>query len=248
MNAEVGPIILAAQKVSAGYRVDQPIIHGIDLHVRSGEVVTIVGPNGAGKSTFIKSVAGIITPIEGSVTFAGQEVAGWPTHRLCARGLGYVPQTGNVFTSLSIKENLVMGGATLSKQAAARRIETLFSHYPFLGERRNERAGILSGGQRQILAVARALVAEPKLILLDEPTAGLAPRAAMELFEVVTDLVQRGVAVLMVEQNARAALGISDRGYVLTEGRNRIDGAAHYLLQDVEIGKIFLGVKENVNA
>lgn len=237
--------VLTATGVVAGYIADLPVIHGISLQVAAGEIVTIIGPNGAGKSTFIKAVAGLLTITSGSITLQGQDIVGVPSHKLAASGVGYVPQTANVFTSLTIHENLVMGGAAISKSAANKRIEELYALYPFLQQRQAQKAGVLSGGQRQILAVARALLTQPKLMLLDEPTAGLAPRAAMELFDVVKGLVGEGVAVLMVEQNAKAALRISDRGYVFAQGANRLDGAAQDLLSDPEIGEIFLGVRRD---
>ena len=168
---------------------------------------------------------------------------GKAAHELPGAGVGFVPQTGNVFATLSIHENLVMGGAPLSRSAATERIGEIYDLYPILKEKTRDKAGTLSGGQRQILAVARALLTRPRLMLLDEPTAGLSPMAAGELFDVVRGLAEGGAAVLMVEQNARAALRMSDRGYVLAEGLNRLDGRAADLLADKEIGEIFLGLR-----
>lgn len=242
--AKSSPVLCATQVV-AGYTPDLPIIHGISLHVEAGEIVTIIGPNGAGKSTFIKAVAGLLDVTAGTIQLDQKDIAGVPPHLLAASGIGYVPQTANVFTSLSIHENLIMGGVAMSKSSANKRIDEIYSHYPFLQIRQHQKAGVLSGGQRQILAVARALLMRPRLILLDEPTAGLAPRAAMELFDVVKGLVSSGVAVLMVEQNARAALRISDRGYVFTQGTNALDGSAQELLDDPDIGAIFLGARRD---
>ena len=245
MTASTGQHILEASSVIAGYVPDMPILHGVSIFVDPGEIVTIIGPNGAGKSTFIKAVAGLVKVSIGEIRLDGGHITQIPAHRLAAKGVGFVPQTGNVFATLTIHENLVIGGAALPKQKADGRIEEIFALYPILKERRREKAGVLSGGQRQILAVARALLTEPRLILLDEPTAGLSPMAANELFALVGDLVKNGAAVLMVEQNAIAALRVSDRGYVLAEGRNRIEGPAQDLLQDEEIGEVFLGMRRD---
>ena len=238
-------LVLEARNVVAGYVPNLPILHDVSVHVSAGEIVTIIGPNGAGKSTLIKAIAGLLSVSGGAVLLDGKNITNIPAHKLAAEGVGYVPQTGNVFATLSIHENLVMGGAPLPKERATRQIEKIYALYPILKERMREKAGVLSGGQRQILAVARALLTQPRLILLDEPTAGLSPMAANELFALIRDLVKNGATVLMVEQNAKAALRISDRGYVMAEGQNRIDGAAHALLEDEKIGEIFLGKRSN---
>ena len=222
--------VLDARDIVAGYSPDLPILHGVSAHVDAGEIVSIIGPNGAGKSTFIKAIYGMLGVSSGTILLDGADITGTPAHRLAGAGVGFVPQTGNVFASLSIHENLVIGGAALPKTKAQARIEDIYAMYPILKDRMREKAGVLSGGQRQILAVARALLTEPRLILLDEPTAGLSPMAAQELFDVVRSL-------------AKAALRISDRGYVLAEGQNRIDGPARQLLDDPEIGEIFLGLR-----
>ena len=231
--------LLNAKDVVAGYAPDLPILHKVSVSVDAGEVVSIIGPNGAGKSTFIKAIAGLVEVNAGQIFFYGRSILNIPTHKLALSGVAFVPQTGNVFSSLTIKENLILGSVGLTKKKAGERIEAIYKKYPILNERSHQRAGTLSGGQRQILAVARALLTEPRLILLDEPTAGLSPMAAKELFEVVRMLAKKGTAVLMVEQNAKAALSISDRGYVLAEGKNRIDGPAKSLLENEEIGEIF---------
>ncbi len=235
-----GPLLQAGDVV-AGYRPDLPILHGVSAEVDRGEVVTVIGPNGAGKSTLIKAIAGLVRVSEGSIRLDGREIANTPAHRLAGDGVSYVPQTENVFATLTIHENLRVGAAPLPRQRVAERIEAAYAAFPPLAERRDRKARVLSGGQRQMLAIARALITDPTLILLDEPTAGLAPKVVGEVFEMVRGLAQRGVAVLMVEQNARAALEHSDRGYVLAEGRNRIDGRAADLAGDPEIGAIFLG-------
>ena len=239
--------VLSATDVVAGYARDLPILHGVSAHVDAGEVVSIIGPNGAGKSTLIKAIAGLVSVTAGRVQLDGRDITGMPAHKLAAAGVGYVPQTGNVFATLTIHENLVMGGSPLPKPDADARIDEIYALYPILAEKRAEKAGVLSGGQRQILAVARALLTKPRLMLLDEPTAGLSPMAANELFGVVRRLAEAGAAVLMVEQNAKAALRMSDRGYVLAEGRNRLDGIAADLLADDEIGEIFLGLRRAGN-
>ena len=233
--------MLRAESVVAGYRPDLPILHGVSAEVRRGEVVTVIGPNGAGKSTLVKAIAGLVTVTAGSIRLGGDEIANAPAHRMPARGIAYVPQTGNVFGTLTVHENLRVGAASLPRRAAAARFEAAYAAFPLLREWRARRAHVLSGGQRQMLAIARALVSEPEVVLLDEPTAGLAPRVVTEVFALVRGLAARGVAVLMVEQNARAALDASDRGYVLTEGRNRLDGAAGELAASADLGSLFLG-------
>ena len=236
--------LLRAEGVVAGYRPDSPILHGVSAEVRRGEVVTIIGPNGAGKSTLVKAIAGLVAVSAGSVRLAGSEIANLPAHRLPARGVAYVPQTDNVFGSLTVHENLRVGAAPMPRRAAPARFEAAYAAFPILRERQDRKAHVLSGGQRQMLALARALVPEPELILLDEPTAGLAPRVAAEVLDLVRGLAARGVAVLMVEQNARAALGVSDRGYVLVEGRNRLEGEAPVIAANADLGAVFLGRRE----
>jgi branched-chain amino acid transport system ATP-binding protein len=235
-----GPI-LSARNVIAGYRPGMPIVHDVSVDVAPGEIVTIVGPNGAGKSTFLKALAGLVLLEAGTVCYAGRDVSGEPAHAMVRAGIGFVPQTGNVFTTLSVQENLVVGGHILEAGVLKQRIARAYTFFPDLAQRRSAPGRVLSGGQRQMLAFARALMTEPKLIMLDEPTAGLAPKIVGEVFERLRRLAASGVAVLMAEQNARAALAISDRGYVLAEGRNRIDGRAADLLSDLALGEAFLG-------
>lgn len=233
--------LLRAEGVVAGYRPDSPILHGVSAEVRRGEVVAIIGPNGAGKSTLVKAAAGLVAVSEGSIRLAGDEIANTPAHRLPARRVAYVPQTGNVFGALTVHENLRVGAAPLPRRAAARRFDAVYAAFPLLGERRDRKAHVLSGGQRQMLALARAIVPDPELILLDEPTAGLAPRAVAEVLDLVRGLAAHGAAVLVVEQNTRAALGVSDRGYVLVEGRNRLEGRAAEIAANPDLGAVFLG-------
>ncbi|WP_210484024.1 ABC transporter ATP-binding protein [Microvirga antarctica] len=237
--------VLIARDVVAGYVPGMPICHGVSIDVRPGEIVTIIGPNGAGKSTFLKALAGLVLFESGTVHCLGQDVSGRPSHELIQLGLGFVPQTGNVFTGLTIHENLVMGGHTLSAAELKTRLARTYEQFPLLAERRSATGGVLSGGQRQTLAVARALMTDPRVIMLDEPTAGLSPRVVGEVFASLRGLAQEGVAVLMVEQNAKAALRISDRGYVLAEGRNRMAASAADLLVDPAVGEAFLGGKRH---
>lgn len=232
--------ILTARGVIAGYVPGLPIVHGVSLEVAPSEIVTIIGPNGAGKSTMLKALAGLLHIDAGEVMQEGKAVANLPTHELVAAGLAFVPQTGNVFASLTIHENLVVGGHTLSGRLKER-LSDAYALFPDLVPKRNDRAATLSGGQRQMLAIARSLMTAPKVIMLDEPTAGLAPKLVMQVFADLRRLAARGVAILMVEQNARAALRISDRGYVLTGGRNFAEGRAEDLLADETLAKAFLG-------
>jgi branched-chain amino acid transport system ATP-binding protein len=233
--------LLAASGVRAGYVPGLPIVNDVSLTVAEGEIVTIIGPNGAGKSTLLKAIAGLIRLEAGKVVFDGEELAGRPTEAILARGIGYVPQQGNVFLSLSVEENLVVGGQRLARLALKRRLLETFERFPLLSERRRSAGSTLSGGERQLLAIARALMTEPRLIILDEPTASLAPKAVAEVFQSLRRLAAAGVAVLMVEQNTKAALAVSDRGYLLSQGRNRLSGPARQLLADPAMGAAFLG-------
>jgi branched-chain amino acid transport system ATP-binding protein len=233
--------LLAATGIRAGYVPGLPIVHEVSLAVAGGEIVTIIGPNGAGKSTLLKAIAGLIRLDAGHVIFDGEELTGRPTEVILARGIGYVPQLGNVFVSLSVEENLVVGGQRLAKSALKRRLAETFQQFPLLSERRRAAGGALSGGERQLLAIARALMTEPRLIILDEPTASLAPKAVADVFRTLRRLAANGVAVLMVEQNTKAALRISDRGYLLSQGRNRLSGPAPQLLADPAMAAAFLG-------
>ncbi|MHB2166360.1 ABC transporter ATP-binding protein [Alsobacter sp. R-9] len=237
-----GPL-LVARSVVAGYVPGLPIVKGVHGDVAGGEIVTIIGPNGAGKSTFLKALAGLVPIESGEVLLRGAPVTGLPTHELIAAGLAFVPQTGNVFTTLTIHENLMVGGHTVGS-ALRRRLDAAYALFPALAEKRGQRARVLSGGQRQMLAIARALMTEPAVIMLDEPTAGLSPKVVGEVFADLRRLAQSGVAVFMVEQNAKAALRISDRGYVLADGENRFEGSAASLLDDPAVAEAFLGARK----
>jgi ABC-type branched-subunit amino acid transport system ATPase component len=233
--------VLIAQNVSAGYVRGMPIVHDVSLDVAPGEIVTIIGPNGAGKSTFLKAVAGLVLLEGGTIRYRERDVFGLAADEMVKAGLGFVPQTGNVFTTLTIQENLMLGGHTLPAAELKARLARAYDQFPVLAERRSSPGGVLSGGQRQMLAVARALMTDPQVLMLDEPTAGLSPKIVDEVFASLRALARTGVAILMVEQNAKAALRISDRGYVLTEGRNRMAGRAADLLADPAVGEAFLG-------
>ncbi len=232
--------LLRASGVVAGYTRGLPIVHGVSLEVAPREIVTVIGPNGAGKSTLLKAIAGLVATEGGRVTLGARDITALPAHCIADAGIGFVPQTGNVFTTLTIHENLKVGGHIVRQQLNAR-LERAYGLFPVLAEKRRQRARTLSGGQRQMLAIARALMTDPSLLVLDEPTAGLAPLVVLDVFQQLRRLAQSGVAVLMVEQNARAALRVSDRGYVLADGRNRIDGLAADLLADPAVAEAFLG-------
>jgi ABC-type branched-subunit amino acid transport system ATPase component len=230
---------LAAHGITSGYG-EVPIIRDVSITVGHDEIVTIIGPNGAGKSTLLKAVFGLLPAWQGEVSLAGGDVTGMPPEQLVRHGLGYVPQTDNVFPSLSIRENLAMGGFTRAN-GVEERIDWVFELFPVLAERPRERAGRLSGGQRQTLALARALMLEPAVLLLDEPSASLSPRMVETVFASIVEINRRGTAVLMVEQNARQALAISHRGYVLASGQNRLQGLASDLLGSDEVRRLYLG-------
>ncbi len=233
------PLIEVDQLV-AGYAPGLPIVRGASLQVSPGEVLTIIGPNGSGKSTLLKALMGLVTVTEGHVRFAGSEITGRPTHEVVLAGIGFVPQTANLFTTLSIDDNLRAGGHLLRGELG-QRLERAYTMFPALADKRRDKARTLSGGQRQMLAIARALMTNPQLMVLDEPTAGLAPQVVDEVFQQLRILAASGVAVLMVEQNAKGALRRSDRGLVLVEGKNRIEGSAADLLHDSAVIAAFLG-------
>lgn len=231
--------LLEVSGVVGGYG-EADILHGADLTADAGEIVVIVGANGAGKSTLMKAVAGLVRVRSGHIRFGGDEIANAPAEGMILRGLAYVPQERNVFPSLTVEENLVMG-AYARPAAAAAGLARVLALFPDLEEKRRVAAGRLSGGQRQMVAIARALMLEPKLIMLDEPTAGLSPKFCTIIFERVREIARSGIGVLMVEQNARPALAIADTGVVLAMGRNRATAPGPALLADPEIGRLFLG-------
>ncbi|MFB6123353.1 MAG: ABC transporter ATP-binding protein [Haloferacaceae archaeon] len=231
--------LLEVRNLDAGYG-DLQILDDVDVDVGEDEYVTIVGPNGAGKSTVMKSVFGLTTHMGGTITFAGEDVTGLDPEEIIHEGVGYVPQNDNVFPTLSVRENLEMGAYILDSVPADALAE-VFERFPILEEREGQKAGTMSGGQRQMLAMGRALMLDPDLLLLDEPSAGLAPDLVAETFDKVDQINDSGTAVLMVEQNAKEALRRCDRGYVLANGRNRFEDAGTVLLSDQEVRREFLG-------
>ncbi|MFI6576502.1 ABC transporter ATP-binding protein [Nocardiopsis sp. NPDC050513] len=235
-----GDYLLLAKELVAGYVPGVNILNGCTLTLTEGEVVAIIGPNGAGKSTLVKTVFGLIPVRSGSLTLRGSDIAGLAAHSLVERGVGYVPQTRNVFPSLTIEENLQMG-AFLRPKAFAERFTVVADLFPLLGKRRKAKAGSLSGGERQMVAMGRALMMDPSVLLLDEPTAGLSPIYQEEVFQRVKEVNSTGVSVIMVEQNARRCLQICDRGYVLDQGRNAYTGTGRDLLNDPNVIELYLG-------
>jgi branched-chain amino acid transport system ATP-binding protein len=242
MNTTINPQnkILEVKNLVAGYIPRLNILHGCSIHVSVGEIVTILGPNGAGKSTLIKAIAGLLNVVEGSIELQGKDITGIETHRLVREGLGYVPQTENVFAKLSVAENLELG-AIHHRDTMSETREKLYDLFPDLARLRSLPAGKLSGGQRQMVAVGRALMASPSLLMLDEPSAGLSPKLTQVVFQQLLKIRDSGVTILMVEQNARAGLEISDRGYVLADGVDRVNGEAESLLVNPEVGELYMG-------
>jgi neutral amino acid transport system ATP-binding protein len=237
--AEVAPVF-SVEALVAGYFSDVPILDGVDVAVRPGEMVTIVGPNGAGKSTLVKAAIGLLRPWSGRVRLRGEDITGRRPHTIVSRGVGYVAQRQNVFPTMTVAENLELGALAL-REDKPRSPNDTFELFPRLHERRRQLAGTLSGGERQMLALARALTAQPDVLLLDEPSAGLAPMARDLIFEKIGEINATGVAILMVEQNARRALAMSHRGYVLDTGRNRFEGPGRELLADPKVAQLYLG-------
>jgi branched-chain amino acid transport system ATP-binding protein len=231
--------LLAVRGLDAGYG-DLQVLDGVDMDVADGEYVVIVGPNGAGKSTVMKSVFGLTTYIGGSVVFDGEEISQRRPDQIIHEGIGYVPQSDNVFDTLTVRENLEMGAYILDEVPEAQ-IETVYDRFPILEERSTQKAGTLSGGQQQMLAMGRALMLDPDLLLLDEPSAGLAPDLVAEMFDRIDGINDDGTSVLMVEQNAKEALRRCDRGYVLVQGQNRYQDNGETLLADEGVRQDFLG-------
>ena len=230
---------LVGKKITAGYGgVD--IIKDIDLEVNEGEIVVIVGPNGAGKSTAMKALLGMLKITSGSVEYSEKEITTMLPQNRINLGLAFVPQTQNVFTGMTVEENLEMGGF-LRKDEITNTINDIFDLFPILKKKRSQNAGELSGGQRQQVAFGRALMTKPKILMLDEPTAGVSPIVMDELFSRILEVRKKGVGILMVEQNAKQALGIADRGYVLVNGKNSREGSGEELLNNPEVRKSFLG-------
>ena len=231
--------LLSVEGVTAGYE-QMEILHDVSIEVRPGEIVTLIGPNGAGKSTLLKTVFGLLKPRRGSIRLEGRDITGLAPSALVGRGLSYVPQVDNVFPSLTVEENLEMG-AVVRRDDFRGRLEDVLGLFPNLVPKRRLKVGGLSGGERQMVAMGRALMLDPCLLLLDEPSAGLAPVLVDTVFEKIEALNRNGLAILLVEQSAREALRRSHRGYVLAGGQVRLEGAGPALLEDAEVARLYLG-------
>ncbi|MDT8893124.1 ABC transporter ATP-binding protein [Halomonas sp. I1] len=231
--------LLDARNVHGGYG-GMNILNGVDMAIESNEIGVIVGPNGAGKSTMLKAIFGLLDVSQGEILLNGDPIQNQAPNKLVRRGMGFVPQEHNIFPSLTVKENLQMG-AYLKPDNVKRMLARIYEFFPPLHDKRHQPAGELSGGQRQMVAMGRALMAEPDLLLLDEPTAGLSPRYMNEIFARVKEINAAGVGILMVEQNAKQALGIADKGFVLAAGQNRFTDTGAALLADPDVAKSFLG-------
>jgi ABC-type branched-subunit amino acid transport system ATPase component len=239
--------VLQVRGLVAGYLPEVDILRGVDLDVREGEMVTVIGPNGAGKSTLVKAIVGLLTPRAGQIRLRGEAIGGEKAHRIAAKGVGYVPQRENVFATMTVEENLELG-TLVAREDAANRVAAVLELFPQLAARRRQPAGTLSGGERQMLAMARTLVAEPYVLLLDEPSAGLSPILADATFEKIAEIKEHGTTILMVEQNARRALSMSHRGYVLDVGQNRFEGTGAELLADPKVVDLYLGGRGRIDA
>ena len=231
--------LLQVKEVISGYG-ETEILHGVSITIEKGQIVTIIGPNGSGKSTLLKTIFGLVQPKKGQVLFNGQEITNMAPEAIVRKGLCYVPQSSNVFPSLSIHENLEMG-AFIRTDDFRHRLNEVYDLFPDLIERRNDRAGTLSGGQRQMLAVARALMLDPIMLLLDEPSAGLAPNLVTSVLEKILGINSTGVAILLVEQNAREALKLSGWGYIIASGQNQLEDRGENLLKNPEVARLYLG-------
>ena len=230
---------LEAKGVTSGYS-DVDILHDVAIRVDSNQIVSIIGPNGAGKSTLLKTIFGILKPRHGTIRLKEENITGLKPDKVAHKGISYVPQVDNVFPSMTIQENMDMG-AFIRNDDYSRRVEEIYELFPVLGERRNQKAGQLSGGQRQMVAMGRALMLDPQLLLLDEPSAGLAPNLVDMIFEKIKEINAAGVAIMIVEQNAKEALKMADHGYVLAMGRNVLDDSGEALLDNEEVGRLYLG-------
>ena len=232
-------IILKAEDITVGY-TEVDILHDVGIRVKSGEIVSIIGPNGAGKSTLLKTIFGILKPRNGSVTLKDEDITGLNPDKIARKGISYVPQVDNVFPSMTIQENLEMG-AFIRNDDYSQRIDEVYDLFTVLRERKKQKVGQLSGGQRQMVAMGRALMLDPQVLLLDEPSAGLAPVLVSDIFEKIMEINATGVAMIIVEQNAREALKMAHHGYVLAMGRNVLDDKGEALLANEEVGRLYLG-------
>ena len=233
--------LLRAEGMTAGYG-KMAILHDVTLEVRPGEMVSVIGPNGAGKSTAFKTIVGFLRPTSGRVVFDGQDIAGLRPDQVLVRGLAYVPQGRIVFPQMTVLENLEMGAyIERDSQRIRQALDRVCALFPILGERRSQKAGTMSGGEQQMVAIGRALMTTPKLIMLDEPSLGLAPKFVTLIFDKLTEMKRAGFTLMVVEQNAARALAVADRGYVLELGRNRFEGTGEALLADPEVKRLYLG-------
>ena len=233
--------ILEVENVYAGYIKDLNILQGINFRIAPGELVAVIGPNGAGKSTLAKTIFGLLTPETGKIVFKGKDITGLKSDKIVKLGMCYVPQITNVFASLSVDENLEMGAFIRSGSLKSLK-DKIYTMFPRLSSRRRQKAGTLSGGERQMLAMGKALMLEPDLLLLDEPSAALSPILVNSVFEQIKAINQTGTAIVLVEQNAKKALAMADRGYVLENGQDRFEGIGSELLADPKVGELYLGV------
>ena len=231
--------VLEVEDVYSGYG-ETEILHGVSVYVAPGEIATIIGPNGSGKSTLMKTIFGLLMPTRGKVALDNEDITGLRPDRIVRKGMCYVPQTDNVFPSLTVLENLEMG-AFIRDDDYSGSITDVFARFPVLEERKSQRAGSLSGGEQQMLAMGKALMLNPKALLLDEPSAGLAPRMVEEILQKIVEIKKTGVAILMVEQNAKEGLRLSDRGYVLAMGKKRFEDEGLALLNNPDVGRLYLG-------
>lgn len=233
---------LIVESVTAGYVEGMPIVKSVSLTVQPAQITCIVGPNGAGKSTLLKAIAGLLPVASGTISLGDITINGIEAHALAQSGVAFVPQLDNIFRSMSIEQNLALA-ARRCRSNRGERTNAMIELFPVLKEKYTSKAGSLSGGQRQFLAVAMALIAEPALLLLDEPSAGLSPKASEEVLSMLSGIAHTGVAILMVEQNVKAALQLSDQAYVLADGQNQLEGEATEVLEDPKLGQIFLGIR-----
>lgn len=233
--------LLSAENLTAGYgKMD--ILHGVTLRVDAGEIVSVIGPNGAGKSTAFKTIVGFLRPRSGAVRFDGHDITGLRPDLVLRRGLAYVPQGRIVFPQMTVLENLEMGAyIERDSRRVAEALERVYALFPILGERRKQKAGTMSGGEQQMVAIGRALMTTPRLILLDEPSLGLSPKFVTLIFDTLVEMKRTGYTLMIVEQNAARALAIADRGYVLELGRNRFEGTGRSLLADPDVKRLYLG-------
>ena len=232
-------IILKVEDVTVGY-TEVEILRGVHIKVKSGEIVSVIGPNGAGKSTLLKTIFGVLKPKGGHIILEDEDITGLKPDKIARKGLSYVPQVNNVFPSLAVQENLEMG-AFIRKDDYSQRLDEIYELFPILKGRKKQKAGQLSGGQRQMVAMGRALMLDPEVLLLDEPSAGLAPLVVADIFEKIKEINHSGVSIVIVEQNAREALKMADHGYVLSMGKNVLDDSGQGLLANDEVGRLYLG-------